>query len=296
MTRIALIGSNGQLGFDIARLWPASILAQQGHELIALTHADLDITDLTMMRSVLHGVQPGFVINTAAFNLVDDGEAQPLEAFLVNGLAVKHLAETCRELGAVLVQLSTDYVFDGEKRTPYLESDAPSPISAYGVSKASGEHFLRYVLPDAHVLVRSSGLYGVAGASGKGGNFVETMLRLAGQGQPLRVVNDQVCCPTYTLDLAEALLNVVGKAGRGTFHVTNAGSCTWFEFAAEIFSLLGMKPDLRPITSGEYAAPARRPAYSVLANERISALGVPQPRPWREALADYLRLKGRLAA
>jgi dTDP-4-dehydrorhamnose reductase len=248
------------------------------------------------VRSILNGVQPSLVINTAAFHRVDDCEDQPLEAFLVNGLGVKNLAETCREIGAVLAHISTDYVFDGAKTKPYLESDPVRPISAYGISKAAGEHFLRYILPEDHILVRSSGLYGVAGASGKGGNFVETMLRVAGRGQPLRVVNDQVSCPTYTLDLAGTFLDVIEKRGRGTFHITNSGGGTWYEFACEIFALLGMKPDLDPTSTAEYGARAPRPAYSVLANDRLKALGIAQPRPWREALSDYLRLNGRLAA
>ncbi|HEY7268960.1 MAG TPA: dTDP-4-dehydrorhamnose reductase [Dehalococcoidia bacterium] len=294
MGRIALIGSNGQLGTDIARLWPASNLSRRGDELISLTHADIDVTNPTMVRSVLDGIRPNLVINTAAFHRVDDCEVQPLEAFQVNGLGVKYLAEACRELGAVLMHFSTDYVFDGRRVSPYSEDDPPNPVSAYGTSKTAGEHILRYMLPDNHILVRSSGLYGVAGASGKGGNFVETMLRLARQGQPIRVVDDQVCAPTYTQDIAETLFVALERHARGTLHVTNAGQCSWYQFAEEIFNLTGARPDFGPTSSEAFGALARRPAYSVLANNKLRDLGIPQPRHWREALSHYLRAKGHV--
>ena len=294
MGRVALIGSTGQLATDIARLWSASPLA--GEELISLTHADIDVTDERWVRSVLGGVRPDLVINTAAFHRVDDCETRPRDAFRVNALGVKYLAESCRELGAVMMHFSTDYVFDGDSKKPYAEDAATRPLSAYGISKQAGEGFLRYILPDSHILIRSSGLYGAAGASGKGGNFVETMVRLAREGNPIRVVSDQVSSPTYTLDLARTLLELVHRGGRGVFHITNAGECSWYDFAVEIFSLLDLNPQLSPTTSSEFGAEAQRPAYSVLDNRRLGELGLSQLRPWREALGDYLRLKGRLAA
>jgi dTDP-4-dehydrorhamnose reductase len=293
--RTALIGANGQLGSDLTRLWPSSALGRDS-ELIALTHAEIDVTDEKQVRSVLGGIKPSLVINTAAYHRVDDCETTPLDAFRVNALGVKHLAETCRDDGTVLMHFSTDYVFDGAKKRPYDESDAPLPISAYGISKAAGEHFLRYVLPERHILVRSSGLYGAAGASGKGGNFVESMLRFAREGREIRVVDDQISAPTFTVDLASALLDLIAKDGRRTFHITNAGECSWYEFAQEIFRLIGLQPNLTPTSTAEYGAPALRPAYSVLENRRIREMGLQQPRPWQEALADYLRVKGRLAA
>jgi len=293
--RVALIGSNGQLGSDVVRLWPGSSLARSGQELVSLTHADLEVADPVQVRSVLMGIGPGLVINTAAFHRVDDCETQVMEAFRVNALAVKNLAEVCRDLNATLTHFSTDYVFDGARHAPYAEDAPPSPISAYGVSKTAGEHILRYVLPDSHVLVRTSGLYGVAGASGKGGNFAETMLRLARQGQPIRVVDDQVLAPTYTQDVAETLFKVIEAGGRGTIHITNSGECSWFQFAGAIFSLAGLKPDFSPTSSAEFGSAARRPAYSVLANTRLRDLSIGQPRPWRDALAAYMREKGHSA-
>jgi dTDP-4-dehydrorhamnose reductase len=295
MGKTVLVGANGQLASDIILVWPESALATAGEELVPLRHADMDVTDAAQVRAVLDEIRPDLAINTAAFVRVDDCESDAAPAFSVNALGVKNLAEACRDLGARLLHLSTDYVFDGRKQAPYLESDPMSPISAYGVSKAAGEHILRYVLPDDHIIVRSSGLYGVAGASGKGGNFVETMLRLAGEGRQIRVVDDQISAPTFTLDLARTLLDVAARGGSGIFHVTNAGQCSWYEFASEAFRLTGLKPDLEAITSVEYGAPARRPAYSVLENACLRPLGLEQPRPWREALRHYLHLKGRLA-
>ena len=291
MARIALIGSNGQLGSDIVRLWPASVLCRSGGELRCLTHADLDVGDETQVRTVLTDLRPDVVINTAAFHRVDDIETRPDEAFRVNAVGVGHLARACNSLGASLVHFSTDYVFAGNKATPYVEADPTEPVSAYGISKAAGEHYLRYLLP-RHVLVRTSGLYGVAGASGKGGNFVETMLRLAREGKPISVVDDQVCAPTYTHDLAEVVLEVIARGEYGTFHITSAGQCSWYEFARAIFELSGIEPDLSPTTSAAYGSPARRPAYSVLENAHLRAAGLQQPRHWRDALAAYLKARG----
>ncbi len=294
MARIALIGSTGQLGSDIVRLWPESEFARRGDQLVELTHADLEVTNPHQVHSVLVGIGPKTVINTAAFHQVDACEDKAEQAFRVNGLGVKHLAEVCRELGALLVHFSTDYVFSGEKRTPYLETDPVRPISAYGISKAAGESFLRYILPEDHILVRPSGLYGLAGASGKGGNFVETMLRLCREGAPIRVVRDQRTTPTYTHDLALKLLEVILADVRGTFHITNAGDCSWYEFAAAIFDLLDLHPDFVPTTAAEFGAPAKRPAYSVLANKRLAEVGIAQARPWQDAIVHYLKAKGYL--
>jgi dTDP-4-dehydrorhamnose reductase len=294
VTRLALIGSNGQLGSDIVRLWPDSPLAARGLELVSLTHADLEVADGSAARSVLTGIGPEVVINTSAFHRVDDCETRIMEAFRVNALGVKHLAEVCRDLNATLVHFSTDYVFDGIARQPYRETDLPNPISAYGVSKAAGEHILRYMLPDNHILVRSSGLYGIAGASGKGGNFAETMLRLARQGQQIRVVDDQVSAPTSTQDLAETLFEAMAAGLRGTIHITNAGECSWYEFASAVFELAGVKPEFSAVSSAVFGSPAKRPAYSVLANDSLRAAGLHQPRHWREALADYMQAKGHI--
>jgi dTDP-4-dehydrorhamnose reductase len=160
-------------------------------------------------------------------------------------------------------------------------------VSVYGLSKLAGEYLVRSICPD-HLVIRTCGLYGVWGSGGKGGNFVETMLRLAGQGKPLRVVNDQRCTPSFTVDVASATAGLIAARARGLFHVTNAGDCTWYDLARETIRLAGLAADVTPITSAEFGAPARRPAFSVLANTRLGTVGIPAPRSWSEALPAYL--------
>jgi dTDP-4-dehydrorhamnose reductase len=273
-------------------------LSRRGDELVPFTHSGADgieITNADSVQSVLSGMRPHYVINTASFIRVDDCEDQVDTAIEVNAIGARNLARTCADVGAALVHLSTDYVFDGNATVPYDEDSAASPQSAYGISKLAGEQFVRYILPRNHMIVRSSGLYGMAGASGKGGNFVETMLRVAKQGRPLAVVDDQTTCPTFTRDLAGAILQLIERGASGTYHITNSGACTWYEFAAAIFKMCALQPELTPTTTAAYGLKAHRPAYSVLANNRLVEAGIAQPRPWREALREYLALKGHLA-
>jgi dTDP-4-dehydrorhamnose reductase len=218
----------------------------------------------------------------------------PQDAFAVNAWGVGELARACRDLHSTLVTFSTDYVFglDSQRNTPWTEADAPGPCSVYGVSKWAGERLVRSLCP-RHFVVRTCGLYGVWGVGGKGSNFVETMLRVAGQGKPLRVVAEQACTPTYTADLADAVVALLATGRHGLYHLTNSGACTWHEFAAAIFELSGVLADLAPITSAEYGAAARRPTYSVLANGEAAAAGLIPMRPWRDALAAYLNERNR---
>jgi dTDP-4-dehydrorhamnose reductase len=288
---ILLIGASGQLGSDLQKALPVA-------SLIPLKRADLDVTDPAAVDRALATHAPAWVINTAGFHRVDDiekdehGEAQ--RAFAVNAVAAWRLATACARRGARLLHLSTDYVFGGGPPGPYAEDAPPAPLSVYGASKLAGEHLIRQASP-RHVVVRSSGLYGVAGSAGKGGNFVETMLRLAGEGKPLRVVEDQVSTPSYTLDLAEAIARLVAAdPPGGVYHLTNAGECSWFEFARRIFTLCGRAAQLSPTASAEYKAPAARPPHSVLRNARAAALGLSPLRPWAQALEAYLRAKGHL--
>jgi len=282
--RVVVIGANGQLGTDLVKVL-------SDWDLVPLSHADLDICDFVYTRKVLEDAKPGIVINAAAFTRVDDCEEEVSKAFWVNGFAVRNLAEVCRDINCVLMHISTDYVFDGMKKAPYTENDPPNPLNVYGVSKLTGEFFVRNICPK-HFIVRTSGLYGVAGSSGKGGNFVEMMIRLAKEGKPIRVVNDQVLTPTYTKDLAEKIKELLQTEAYGLYHITNSGQCSWYEFASKIFELLGMKPDFGPTTSAEFGAKAKRPAYSVLAGERLQQLGLDYVRPWWQALAAYLTERG----
>jgi dTDP-4-dehydrorhamnose reductase len=263
--------------------------------LVGLTHAEIEITNGPRVVEILTELSPGLVINTAGFLRVDECESVPEKACLVNGVAIKYLAEACAGLSATLVHFSTDYVFDGEKRTPYTESDTPSPINAYGLSKLMGEQFLRYLLPEDHLIVRTSGVYGPAGSRNKGGNFIETMLRLAGEGRAISVVDDQIFSPSYAPDLAGAVLTLISEGVRGTVHLTNSGVVSWHDFARRAFELAALSPRLTPISSSEFGAAARRPAYSVLDNGRAHESGLPPMRSWDLGLADYLSARRLLS-
>jgi dTDP-4-dehydrorhamnose reductase len=280
--RYAVIGAAGQLGRDLC--------PRLDGDVVPLTRARADLTRADLLRATLAEVRPGAVVNCAAYNFVDRAEQEPDAAVAVNAWGVRNLALACRDLDLPLLHVSTDYVFglDETRRTPYAESDAPGPVSVYGLSKLAGEYLVRSLCP-RHFVVRTCGLYGVWGSGGKGGNFVETMLRVAGQGKPLRVVNDQICTPSYTVDVAAALAALVQTERYGLYHVTSAGACSWYELAGAIFELSGVKAELTSTTSREFNAPARRPGYSVLSVEKYRALGLPAPRPWKEALAEYLR-------
>jgi dTDP-4-dehydrorhamnose reductase len=242
------------------------------------------------VRRLLHDLRPDILLNCAAFNFVDRAERESAEAFAVNAHGVRELALACRDIDCTLVHFSTDYVFglDQERATPYTEHDPPGPVNVYGASKLAGEHLLRSCLAK-HFVIRTCGLYGVAGGGGKGGNFVETMLRLARAGKPLRVVADQICTPTYACDLAGAVVGLIETRRYGLYHVTNAETCSWYEFASAIFELDGVQTDLTRIRSADYAAPATRPRYSVLSTGFYESLGFSPLRPWREALAAYIR-------
>jgi dTDP-4-dehydrorhamnose reductase len=236
------------------------------------------------------------VVNCAAYNFVDRAESEPETAFAVNAWGVRALAEACSDLDAILVQFSTDYVFGLEERrtVPYEETDPPGPLSVYGLSKLTGEYLVRALCPK-HFVIRTCGLYGVWGSGGKGKNFVETILRLAGRAESLRVVTDQVCTPSYTADVAATTAALVRTDHFGLYHLTNAGSCSWDTFARQILELEGVKAEVASITSHEYGAAARRPHFSVLATTKYMSLGLPPLRDWREALAAYLEERGSRA-
>ncbi len=285
--RALLIGSQGQLGSDLRRVWTG--------DLVALSHEELDVCDRDQVYTTIGREAPDLVINTAAYHRVDECERNVARAFEVNVLGAKYVADAARQAGAAVMFISTDYVFDGEQGSPYDEEDPARPLSVYGVSKLTGEHVVRQSNP-RHFVVRSSSLFGVAGASGKGGNFVETMLRKAREEEPLRVVDDQVSSPTFTADLAAKLQELAATDRFGLYHVTNSGQASWYRFAGKIFELAGLQPSLTAITSDELAAPAARPACSVMANRALAEVGLSLLRPWEDALEAYLSEKGHLAS
>jgi dTDP-4-dehydrorhamnose reductase len=280
--RIAVVGAGGQLGHDLV---PA--LAARGAEVVPLARAELDVSDAAQMSDAarVKGALAGaaVVVNLAAMTRVDDCEEELDEAYAVNAVAAGRLAAVTRETGARLLHVSTDYVFDGGKREPYFETDVPQPVSAYGASKLAGEHLVRSRNP-RHWIVRVSGLYGVAGSKGKGGNFVEAIIRRARSEGRVRVVDDQTTAPTFTAHLAAELAELIGRAPEcGTYHLAADGETTWCDFAREIINQTGIDAEVTPIKSGELALRAARPAYSVLRSLTLK----PLPH-WRDGLRDYL--------
>lgn len=283
---VAIIGSGGQLGTDLVRI------LQDRASIVPLPHTELDVTDEAAVTRAIAAHRPEVVINCAAFVRVDECEEQVDAAMRVNVMGAFYVARSCARAQVLGMYVSTDYVFDGTKDVPYTEDDTPAPVNMYGVTKLAGELAVQTVLP-RHYIVRVAGLYGAAGSSGKGGNFIETIIRRARAGQPLRVVNDQITSPTYARDAAEAIAAIIRRrAPVGIYHVANAGECTWFEFARAALELGGMRAALEPTTSAAWGARARRPHRSSLASTRLAAAGIASPRPWRDALAAYLVEKG----
>jgi len=282
--KILLVGSKGQLGSDLFRTFSG-----EGHEVVPVDHASVDVCDPKLTEELVAAVRPEFVLNTAAFHKVEECERQPLRAFEVNGIGALNLARACARSRAVLVHFSTDYVFDGQNRIPYMESDFPSPLNVYGASKVAGESLIASNA-ERYFIVRTCGLYGHAGASGKGGNFVETMLRRATEGSPIRVVNDQILTPTSTADLARAIGELTKTEVFGLYHVSCEDACSWYDFAREIFALQSIQVDLLPVEKKYFPSPVRRPPYSVLSKSRLHKLGLSVPQ-WRDSLDRYLRAR-----
>jgi dTDP-4-dehydrorhamnose reductase len=278
--RIAVLGATGQLGSDLVRLL--------GDQAIPLGRDFADPGQPQRIDSGLTELRPDIVVNCAAFNFVDQAEREPGAAFQANAVLVKLLADICSGLGIVFVQISSDYVFgqDTGRTTPYREDDPPGPTCVYGASKLDGEKRARSC--PQHFILRTCGLYGLAGRTSKKGNFVEMILRQVAENKPLRVVDDQRCTPTASADLAAAILPLTATGQYGLYHVTNAGDCTWFEFAKAILEIQGIDRPIEPVTTAFFKSAAMRPGYSVLSNDKLAAAGVTPPRPWREALADYL--------
>ena len=282
--KVFLIGVDGQLGTDIEQCFTSKGIEVLG--LIGLK--EIDICDYDESFDKVRDSKPDLVINTAAFHNVDICEDEPEMAFKVNVGGVKNIAEICSELDIPLMHFSTDYVFDGEKKSPYLEDDCPRPLSIYSISKHGGERVVQYML-DKYYIIRLSGLYGHAGCTGKGNmNFIETMLKLAESKKEIKVVDDQVLTPTSTIDVAEKLYELIMTGKYGLYHMTNTGSCSWFEFACEIFKIMGINIDVVPVSSEEFAAKAIRPRYSVLNNANLKDVGISDLRQWKTALKNYL--------
>jgi len=270
-----ILGAGGQLGAELA-----AVCGERGDTVHAFTRAELDVRDGARLRELVRHLRPDVVFNAAAYTAVDRAESEPDLAFEVNGHAVARVAQVCRDLVVPLVHYSSDYVFDGTATSPIPEDATPHPVGVYGRSKLEGEEAVSRSGADAWV-VRSSWVY-----ASRGRNFLSAIMERASRGQPLRVVSDQRGSPTFARDLARASRRLVEVGPHGVYHLTNSGECTWLDLARATLALAGLAAEVEPVTTAEWAAPAPRPAYSVLANTRWLALGEPPLRPWQEALAE----------
>jgi dTDP-4-dehydrorhamnose reductase len=273
--KVLLTGRNGQVGSELEALLPAF------GPLVATDHARLDLADPDAIRRAVREAAPAVIVNAAAYTAVDRAEEEQELAQRVNGVAPRILAEEAKRLGALLVHYSTDYVFDGNKRLPYVEDDAPNPAGTYGRTKLEGEAGVRGS-GCRHLIVRTAWVYG------RGGNFVRAILRQAERGAALRVVDDQIGAPTWALDIAHATAKLISKGLEGTFHVSAAGEASWYQVALEILRLAQRPVEIRPVSTAEYGARAPRPQYSVLDNSKLHAAGVAALGDWRGRLAAFV--------
>ena len=273
--KVMILGATGLLGKALMREWT-------GDEIVGLDSRDVDIRDMDRVREVVEKTRPGWIVLAAAYTNVDECESHPDLAFSVNRDGAVNVAQAAKATGAKLLFLSSDYVFDGKKTSPYETEDVRNPQSVYGRSKAEAEVRLPEVLPEC-CIVRTSWLFGTGGKC-----FPETILKLAASRAALDVVNDQRGCPTYSVDLARALIALCRTGARGIVHITNSGDCSWFEFAREIITGAGLPTEVRPVSSQQMARPAPRPAYSVLSAKSLQQYGIAVPT-WQDALNRYLR-------
>lgn len=287
---VAIIGANGQLGMDVVAAFQES-----GERTAGLTHADLDVSSLASTRKILSSVLPSIIVNTAAMHHVEDCEKEPGRAYEINALGAQNVSIVAKELNAKLVHISTDYVFDGLKKTPYVETDATAPLNVYGKSKLAGETFIRQS-PEKYFVVRTSALYGRNPCRAKGGrNFVDLMLTLAGERDELRVVDDEMVSPTSTTELAKQIALLSRTDSYGLYHATAEGSCSWYEFARTIFETTNTRVNLKVAAPGEFPSKVPRPKYSVLENRGLKTLSLNSFRSWQEGLAVYLSGSSRAA-
>jgi dTDP-4-dehydrorhamnose reductase len=276
--KILVTGGKGVLGSDLIKILSPSF------DVRGSTRADFDITDYSQTIDYLRDKKPDIVVHSAAYTKVDDCESHPETAYKVNETGTKNVASGCKEINARLIYISTDYIFNGKKNTPYLENDSPNPLSVYGDSKLKGEQAIQGILRD-FIIIRTSWLFGK-----NGNNFIKAILKQAEKTKTIKVVNDQTGSPTYTIDLSYAIERLISSNAKGIFNITNSGDCSWYQFAKKILEYAGIKDiEVIPITSEELKRPAIRPAYSVLDCSKFRKTTNYQMRQWEDALKDYLR-------
>ena len=287
--KIAVIGANGQLGTDVCK-----VFRDNDDDVIEINHDQLDISIEDDTLNELKKISPEQVVNTAAMHNVDACEVNPAQAFAVNAIGSRNLALASQECGFTLMHISTDYVFDGVKQAPYLESDCPRPLNVYGNTKLAGELFIQ-TMAEKYFILRVSALYGQNLCRAKGGlNFITLMLKLAKERDEVRVVNNEFVSPTYTMDVANQIVHMVQSTEYGLYHATSQGSCSWYDFAEKIFQLTGVDIKLSVAGSGEFPAKVPRPSYSVLENRALKDADMDIMPHWEDGLKRYLAALGEL--
>jgi dTDP-4-dehydrorhamnose reductase len=276
---VVLLGGSGQLGTEIRARWV-------GDAILAPSHTDLDILDAEAIARVVDLQHTDLLVNCAAFHNVDACESQPAEAFAANAVAVNEMAAICRQRGVAFVTISTDYVFDGNKKVPYAEEDVPRPLSVYGISKLAGELLVLRGGAQAYV-IRTCGVYGVTASKSKG-TFIDRVIKQAQSGEKIRAVSDVIASPTFAGNLADAIRSLVATGKPGLYHACDVGAITWYDYAKKALELAGVAGVIEPISAAEWKMAARRPGYSALANDKLEALGISMPS-WQVGIADYLK-------
>jgi dTDP-4-dehydrorhamnose reductase len=285
---VIIFGCRGQLGVELM-----TVLQARGYAVVGFDRSEIDITNAAQVERAFADQDPAIVINAAAYNQVDVAEKEPLPAMQANGLAVRNLAMACRQHDARLVHFSTDYVFDGAAGRAYTEEDATRPLGAYAVSKLAGELYAQAYL-DNPLIIRTSGVFGPGGLNTARGNFIEAMLRLAASNQPIRVLNDHVASPTYSPFLAARAADLVDRNLTGIFHVGGGEPISWFDYAAMIFRVAGLHPELKPTNEREFRTAARRPKYSALSNAKMERSGIEPLPPLETAVKLYMEARARM--
>ena len=280
--KIVVIGANGQLGSELCKQ-----LGEQ-HQVLGLTHSDIEITNLDMVQKVLSNIKPNVVMNTAAYHNLPECEKHPDISFKVNAIGALNLAKVATDLGSVLAHYSTDYVFDGKKKEPYLEKDITNPLNIYAMTKQNGEILIKNYCT-RYFIIRISGLYGKTICRAKGNNFITTMQKAAKEREVVKVVNDEILTPTSVFEIAKNSGQLIKTEGFGLYHMTCEGQCSWFEFAGVIFKELKLKTPLISCTSDEFPSEIKRPAYSVLENNKLKSVNLNHMAHWKDALVKYLR-------
>ncbi|MFP7226144.1 dTDP-4-dehydrorhamnose reductase [Priestia filamentosa] len=276
-TRILITGANGQLGKELVEL-----LSSKEFDVYGCSRDDMDITNSEQVQEVINRINPEVIVHCAAHTKVDVAESEPEEAYSINAYGTRNVAVAAEKVGAKLVYVSTDYVFDGSGIEPYLEFSPTSPLGVYGKSKLAGEEFVKH-LHSKFFIVRTSWVYGKYG-----NNFVKTMLKLGAEKDELSIVADQIGSPTYTVDLAQSILEMMETEKYGVYHFSNSGSCSWYEFAQAIFEEASLKVRITPCTTSEFPRPAQRPKYSVLNHSSLKLNKFREPRHWRKGLVDFI--------